>query len=180
MANTVANWGQFIPTTSNVDVSQIYEVNVNSEEFKELLVRLYQTVNNIAMATNIKDSGYYLTTEFVTGALLFDPANNPNNLRPIYRVEIDFGALPAAGTKSVAHGIPDITVAGTTTFSAVKILGGSVNPSTSVSIPIPYASGTAADNLEITIDATNVNITTGGTDYSAWTRTYIMFEYVKQ
>lgn len=184
MANTINNFGQFIPTTTLYDLSQIQQVNVNSPEFKELLTRLYQNVNNIAVSLNVKDTGYYLTNEFVTGSLVFSTTNDYNDLRAIYRTTVNFGALPAAGSKSVAHGIPDIVVAGTTTFTFVKIYGAATNPSIPANpfIPIPYVSAGATnnDNLQLDVDATNVTITTGGKDYSAWTRTLITLEYVKQ
>ncbi len=182
MANDVANWGQFVPTTTILDVALLYEVDVKSPEFIELLVRLYQTVNNTAISTNIKDTGYYLTKEFNVGSLLFDVNNDFNRLRPIYRTTVDFGALPAAGSKSVAHGIPNITVAGTTTFSFLKIYGAATNPTTVNFIPLPFVSAGATnnDNLQVEVDTTNVIITTGGKDYSAWTTSYIILEYVKQ
>ena len=48
--------GLYIPTTSVWDVSEIYSTDVTKPEFKELLVRMYQNLNNMAMATNNKDS----------------------------------------------------------------------------------------------------------------------------
>jgi hypothetical protein len=179
MPNNVSDWGLYIPTTTILDVGILQDVDVNSPDFKELLVRLYQTVNNIAVATNLKTTGYYFTQEFNTGQLLFNPTNDITNLRSIYRTTINFGALPAAGTKSVAHGIPNI--GNPTTYSAVKVYGAATNQTTSNFIPIPYSSATSiTDNLELWIDDTNVNIATGGNDYSAYTITYVTFEYVKE
>ena len=177
MANTINDFGLFIPTTTIFDVDRIYEVEVGSEEFKELLVRLYQTVNNIALATNYKDTGYYLTQEFVTGSVYFDTGNDFNKLRPVYRMVVDFGALPAAGTKSVAHNIPNVN----TVFKWVKIYATATDPVALTGIPVPYSSAAAvASNLEINVDSTNVNITTGGTDYSSYTITYVVLEYIKE
>jgi len=51
--------GSFVPTTNVWDPSEIYSVDVTSPRFKELLVRLYQNVNLIAVVLNTKDSGYY-------------------------------------------------------------------------------------------------------------------------
>lgn len=176
MANEIQNSGLYIPNTFLFDLGSIQDIDINSPEFKELLVRLYQNLNDVSLALNLKDSGYYITTEFNTSKLLFNASNDFNNLRPIYRTVVNFGALPAAGTKSVAHGIVGIGA----TYSFVTINGAAFNPSTSTGIPIPYPSAAAiASNLEITVDATNVNITTGGTDYSAYTRTLIVLEYVK-
>ena len=38
------NSGSYIGTTQVWDVSQIYDIEVNSPEFKELIVRLYQNI----------------------------------------------------------------------------------------------------------------------------------------
>lgn len=177
MANTINDFGLFIPTTTIFDVAELQEINVNSEQFKELLVRLYQTVNNIVLATNYKDTGYYLIQEFVTGSLYFDTGNDFNKLRPVYRMVVNFGALPAAGTKSVAHNIPNVNAA----LSWVKIYGTATNPTAVTGIPIPYSSAAGvASNLELSVDSTNVNIKTGGTDYSAYTITYVVLEYIKE
>lgn len=177
MAQNINNFGLFIPTTNIFDVDRLKEVDVKSDEFKELLIRLYQTVNSSALATNLKETGYYLVQEFVTGGVYFNVNNNFDRLRPIYRMVVNFGALPAAGTKSVAHTIPAVTG----TFSWVKIYATATDPIAVTGIPIPFSSANAvADNLEITVDATNVNITTGGTDYSAYTRTFVVLEYIKE
>jgi hypothetical protein len=171
------NFGLYIPTTTLFDIGEIQEVDINSEEFKELLVRLYQTVNNIALATNLKETGYFLTQEFVTGSLYFNVNNDFNNTRPVYRTVVNFGALPSTGTKTVAHGIPNVT----NTFSVVRIYGAATNPTSVDFIPIPYPSATSVtDQLELSADATNVYITTGGTDYSAYTTTYVIIEYIKE
>src|SRR5678815_1473821 len=113
MANFPNNLGPgaFLPTTDVYDTQAIYELDIKSEDFKEFLVRLRQSTNNIALVVNIKDSGYYVLTEFVNGQAFF-----PNPLlssttqqapvfRQVFRKVINFGALPNAGTKSVAHGI---------------------------------------------------------------------------
>ena len=168
--------GLFVPTTNIWDVAELYETDVNSDQFKELLVRLYQNVNNIALSLNIKDSAYYTLNEFVNGQLFF-PASLASNAsepqyRQVYRLVVNFGALPNAGTKSVAHGLP---VGSTWTFT--RIYGCATNPSTEF-IPLPYASPTLNQNISLNVDATNVNVTTA-INYSAYTTTYIVLEYLK-
>lgn len=169
--------GAFLDTTNTWNVDRLYEVNVNSDEFKELIVQLYQIINNVALVTNIKDSGYYVLTEFVTGALYFPnpaltslTARTPT-FRQVFRKVINFGALPN-GTKSVAHGLP-ITAG----YSFTKIYATATNPSTSF-IPIPYASATG-DNIELSVDATNVTITTAS-DRTAYTICYAVLEFIKE
>lgn len=171
-------YGSFVPTTNVWDVSEIYSTDVTSPAFKELLVRLYQNLNKMALVTNVKDSGMYVDSEFVTSCQYFaDPnlssatAQSPV-LRPVFRKVVNFGALPNTATKSVAHGI-----APTASFSFTRIYGCSTNPSTSY-IPLPYAAPVLVDNIELSADATNVTVKTGS-NRTAYTITYIILEYIK-
>lgn len=175
----VINAGWYIPTTFIFDIELLSKQDgksVDPEIFKELLIQLYQIVNNVALQSNAKTTGYYLLNEFNTGQQLFSTSNDFNNLRNMFRVVVNFGALPAAGSKSVAHGIQNMTA----NYSFVKIYGAATNPVALTYIPLPFSSSTAvASNLQITVDATNVTITTGGTNYSAYTVSYVVLEYVK-
>lgn len=170
--------GSFVPTTNVWDVSEIYSTDVTSPAFKELLVRLYQNLNKMALVTNVKDSGMYVDSEFVTSCQYFPSqslssatAQSPT-LRPVFRKVVNFGALPNTATKSVAHGISP-----TASFTFTRIYGCSTNPSTSY-IPLPYAAPVLADNIELNADATNVNVKTGS-NRTAYTVTYIILEYIK-
>lgn len=173
------NTGLFVPNTFIWDVQNIHDIDVNSDQFKELLVRLYQNLGRIATAINKKDSAVYPLTEFVTGQQFFpNPALSSTTtqtptLRQAFRKVINFGALPNTGTTSVAHGI---TI--TSGFSFTRIYGVATDPSTSF-IPLPYASPTDANNIELSVDATNVTITTGS-DRSAYTTTYVILEFLKE
>lgn len=173
------NTGAFIPTNWIWDVQQLYQVEVTSPEFKELLVRLYQNINNMALVLNIKDSGYYNTSQFINGQLYFpNPALNSSTaqtpeFRQVYRTVVNFGALPNTATKTSPHGI---TCNAQTSFT--RIYGCASDPVGLTYIPLPYASATAADNIELFVDATNVNVITSA-NYSAYTITYIVLEYLQ-
>lgn len=181
--------GSFVQTTQVWDQAQLEQVNVNSVEFKRLLVRLYQNVNQIALVLNTKETGAYYEQEFVTGSLFFpNPANTLSSLMPIAPVErqvsravVNFGALPNTGLKSMPH---QLSVGPQWTF--VKIYGCATNPTliptpspNQAFIPIPYvdATGVIANNIELYVDQTNVNIQTAA-DYSAWTVTYVVIEWI--
>lgn len=172
--------GSFVPTSYIWDVARLYEVDVNSDEFKELLVRLYQNLNLMAIVLNGKDTGIYNTFELVNGQTFFpNPALNSSTpvtptFRQVYRTVVNFGALPNAGTKSVPHGI---TITPVTTFT--RIYATASDPTGNFYIPIPYASATAADNVEIYVDATNVNIITA-IDKTNFTTCYVILEYLQQ
>lgn len=177
--NESSNPGAFVATTNVWDVQQLYSVDINSTEFKELLVRLYQNINNIALSINIKDSGYYSTEEFLNGQLFFpnpyqllDPLENPE-YRQVFRMTVNFGTLPNAGTISVPHGI--IVTSG---FTFTRIYGSATNSAVNSFIPLPYSSSTLNKNIELNADNINVNITTA-IDYSSYINTYVVLEYLK-
>lgn len=174
-----SNVGLFIPTTDVYDVSALQEIDVNSQEFKYFLVRLRQSINNAALAINLKDSGYYVPTEFINGQVYFPnpglsstTAQSPT-YRQVFRKVIDFGALPDTASKSVAHGI--ITTAA---YSFTRIYATASDTTAQSYIPIPYAS-TTGDDIELSVDATNVTITTLS-DRTSFDVCYVVVEYLKQ
>jgi len=179
MANQGNLEGLYVPTTNIWDVGQIEDMDVNSSDFKELLVRLYQNINMISTVLNIKDSAYYDTNEFVNGQQFFP---NPSligsrsttpQFRPVFRLVVNFGALPNAGTKTMPHGLT--FTSGCTLTRAYA----AASDTTGLNyIPIPYASPTLANNIELSVDATNVTIVTGS-NRSAFNICYVIVEYLK-
>ncbi len=179
MANqNSTNVGLFVPTTNIWDVSELYQIDVKSPEFIELLVRLYQNLNRMSTALNLKDSGYYDILQFVNGQLFFpNPANNSSTqanpaFRQVLRMVVNFGALPNTGTKSVAHTIP-ITKA----YTFTRIYGAASDTTGLNYIPLPYASPVLVNNIELRVDATNVTIITGS-NRSNFNITYVILEYI--
>lgn len=173
-----SNTGSFVATTNVWDPTQIHATDLDPQ-LKEILVRMYQNLNLMATNVNLKETGYYNLQEFVNGNLWFpNPATNssaPGNasFRQEFIKVVNFGPLPNAGTKTVAHNIP-ITVG----YTFTMIYGTATNPNTEF-IPIPYSSTVAvADNIEIWVDPTNVNIRTAA-NYSAYTTTYVVMKYIK-
>lgn len=172
--------GSFLPTTDVYDIASIYNIDINSDEFKLFLVRLRQSVNNIALVVNACETGYYALIEILNGQLFFpDPALSSKTTvlpayRQVFRIVVNFGALPDTATKSVAHGI-----APTSTYSFTRIYGTASDTTGLNYIPLPYASNTAGASIELNVDATNVNITTGS-NRSNFNITYVILEYIKQ
>lgn len=118
MANQLRNTGSFVQTTQIWDVGAIYEVDVNSPEFKDILVRLYQQLNNISTVLNTKKSAYYLQQEFNNSSQWFDPTTlKQDKLKPGFHKVVLFGAI-AAGVNTQAHGI-NIPVGSPITFTAI-------------------------------------------------------------
>lgn len=173
MTNEVINWGSYIQTTAVYDVAQLHDIDVKSPEFRELLIRLYQTVNSIALVLNTKDTGYYFLNPFQTGQQFFNTNNDLNNLRPIYRQVVIFGALPNSSTKSVAHNIPNLG----TTWSLVRLDCCSTQPNTTA-IHIPgFDPSDITKPINIWLDPTNINIQTTS-NMSAYTITWVIIEYI--
>ncbi len=172
------NIGLFVSTTNIWELDQLQGKDIDNKSIRELLVRLYQNINNIAITLNLKESAYYPLNEFINGQLFFTnplEATSNYNGRQVFRTVVNFGALPNATTKSIPHNISTFT-----TFSFTRIYGCSTNPLTMNYIPIPYSSASAvANNIELSVDSTNVSITTG-IDQTAYTTTYVILEYIKE
>jgi hypothetical protein len=159
--------GAFVTTTNVWDVQQIQEVDVRSPEFKELLVRLYQTVNNIALSLNGKDSALYTTYEFVTGQIY--SLNGSNDQRPGYRTMIVTGPV-GAGTTSINHNLPV-----SSSWTWVMIDGSLTNQTTLVGYPINYANPSAAIYTSVTSTQVVINNSSGVT----FTNGLVVLEYIK-
>lgn len=175
------NYGSFIPTTNIWDTSEIYQIDINSVQFRELLVRLYQNINNMAVVVNGKDTGIYdNTSSTVNGQVWFpNPTLNSSTStvptqRQVFRTVINFGALPNTGAKSVAH---NIVCTSSTTFT--RIYAAASDTSGFNYAPIPYASPTAANNIQIDVNSTDVTITTGS-NRSNFNVCYVILEYLLQ
>lgn len=180
MANST-QYGAFIPTNYIWDIQQLQEMDIKPE-LKELLVRLYQNINNIAFAVNISDKGFYELSEFVNGQLFFiNPNNNSSTTaaanpaqRQVLRKVINFGALPNTAAKAVAH---NINCTAATTFT--RIYATASDTTGLAYVPIPYASAAAvANNIELSVDGTNVTITTGS-NRSNFNACYVVLEYIQ-
>lgn len=167
------NTGSFIPTSNVWDVSQIYSTEVTKPEFKELLVRLFQNLNNMALSVNGKDAGIYHTDEFVNGQVFFpNPALNSSTTskpeqRQVYRKVVNFGALLNTAAKSEPHGLTM-----TNSVSMTRMYGAATDP-----VGLNYV---AIPNTDIKLVANNQNVTiTTTANYAAYTICYVVLEYLK-
>ena len=172
--------GAFIPMSQVWDVSDVYNVNGMSEDLRELLVRMYQNLNTMAMVINKKDIGLYPTEEFVCGRMYYpkpgltSSSSQTPKLRQVTRKVINWNnPLPNATTGTKAHGI---------TFDAntvpTNLYATSYDPSAKKTISLPWVADTG-DNISLWLDATNVNIKTFTTNRSNFTVTNIVIEYLK-
>lgn len=179
MANST-QYGAFVPNTFIWDLGQLQQVDLNSPEFRELLVRLYQNLGLMCDVLNIKVSGKYPLQEFVNGKLYFpNPSNNSSTAaypaeRQARQTFINWTTpLKNAGVSTIPHGITCTTQ---TTFTVIYA---TASDTTGFNyIPIPYASGAAGTDVEISVDATNVYITTSS-NRTNFNITYIYLEYLQ-
>lgn len=172
--------GSFVPTTYVFDVAQFYDVDVNTPEFRELLVRLGLYVNSMNEVLNTKETGlYYPNQPLITSTQYFPlpglTANTPR--QAALRAELAtfiayFNPLPVAGTVMIPH---NIAVNDSFTFTHIEATA--TDPVGHNYIPIPYASPVLAENIAISVDGTNVTITTGN-DRSNFIVTYILLKYL--
>lgn len=175
-------YGAFLPLTEVFEIEDLDKIDINSAEFRDFLTRVRNIINNMAMLINIKDTGIYNPTEFVCGQIYYpNPAlssqtDKKPSPRQVFRKVVIFGALPNAGSKTVAHGI---TFPAANTISFTRIYGASSDLTAGSYIPLPYAAVTDNNNIELKVDNTNVTITTG-INRTAWTLTYVVLEYIKE
>lgn len=158
-----------------------FQIQGDENFVRELIAERQRLTANII---NIKENGNYQNSELLTAQQWFSTsaAGQPYKTRYTYRMVVDFGALPNTATKSVAHGILGIDPGGAvnSSFLFTRIYGCASNQAAAAEqfIPIPYASTTAlANQIEIWVDPTNVNIRTGA-NYAAYTA-YCVLEYLK-
>lgn len=119
----------------------------------------YELIQQSVSVRNASED--YFTSETDTG-------KNWINGNRIYRKVINFGALPNATSKSVAHGIASI--------GAMISMNGVMTGATYIQ-PIPFVHTTASGSVMLWVDTTNVTLNTGA-DYSSYTG-YIILEYTE-
>ena len=137
------------------------------EQFHNQFTNMYY---RMAKASNNKDIGSYETTELINGQQFFGAT--PQTKRSIYRKVIEFGALPNAALKSVAHNISGLTANSMVT----RIYGMAREPTGIIFIPIPNSGPTYP--LQLYVDATNISISTT-VNLSTFTYCIVVMEYYK-
>ena len=163
MAIQTITYDDKVALNENPSVAEINKVtDDNMNEIKNV-------VNNNATetstnTTNMNNLKTYSTSETNTGQIWIDG-------KPIYRKTINFGSLPNATSKSVAHNISNMSM-------ITNIRGVAFNPSTNTYLPLPYVTTTAAQCLQLYASTTNVTANTGF-NLSIYTITYIILEYTK-
>jgi hypothetical protein len=177
MSNKQLLSGSFVPSTQIWDVTDVYGAEIKDPKLQELFIRMYQNLNKMSIVLNVKDNGYYDIIQNSCSQLYFPQqapgASTQVKYRPVLRLVVNFGALPNTSAKVVAHGI---TTSANTIFT--RIYASASDTTGQGYIPIPYASPTLANNIELSVDGTNVTITTGS-DRTNFTTCYVVLEYLQ-
>ena len=146
---------------ANLEVGQIIATKDEGSELSNP-VDVVQDGNMKAVTSNaVADSLSYSANEVKTGGKWIDG-------KPIYRKVVNFGALPNATTKKVAHGVNNI--------GDITHIYGVAHSSAKMTIPLPYARGIPII-LYATQDDVAIEISTN--DYIEFTRSEITIEYTK-
>lgn len=106
----------------------------------------------------------YSTNEVNTGIKWVDGST-------LYRKVINFGALPNASEKSVAHGVSGIRIH--------SLTGIARNPNSGITFILPTLSTSFGACITMYADSTNIHINTQSTDRSSYTECYVILEYTK-
>jgi hypothetical protein len=140
------------------------ELEERPGELRQNLNQLYQKISS---AVNNKVGGLYVPQEKTNGQQYFDPTN-VQKFRNVYRMVVDFGALPNATSKSVAHNIQGWD----SRFRLTSSYGASTDQEALEALPIPN------DGILLEINSTDVTVTTTS-NLTAYTITTIVIEYTK-
>jgi hypothetical protein len=143
-----------------------------SNDFNVFLRQMKEFYELNSRATNSRDIGIYTTVEILNGQQIF--TDDAQKYTQVFRKVIDFGALPNAGLKSVAHNIADIADNWrfTRIYADARDTSIANNP---IFIAIPNSGDYQA---QISIDKTNINIKTT-VNLSNFTSTLVFLEYAK-
>lgn len=134
------------------------------EDAKPFLVEVLKKTSN---AVNVREIGWLLDEEVLTGKAFIPgatiPGNNPGQFRQILRKVIDFGAI-VIGVNSRPHGILFDAQ-----FTLIDLWGTGTNSTTFRAVPF-------CNPDTISIDAININITSP----AAFNRCFAFVEYIQE
>lgn len=133
------------------------------DKWEEARRPLLEHLKKISNAVNIREIGWFLDQEVLSGQQFF-PGTTTNNqeFRSILRVVVDFGAI-VVGPNVRAH-----NVLVDANFSLIDLWGAATDAA--------LLTGTPINQPNITYDATNITITAT----AAFTRAFAFMEYIQE
>ena len=167
--NQKADTGYFLPTTTIFDSSQINSLPGESDQLKNLLVIMYQTINQISKATNAKYTGIYTQQEFVNGKTYFNPVTNEINQPQRSNFSMTYLVSVPPGTTPFPHGLP------LTSAWAFTGLEGFANDTTDL-LYYPFGSGNTG---QISIMVNDIDFVITNSTANTFDTTYVTLFYLK-
>jgi hypothetical protein len=156
----------------------VYDVAPDKwEEGKGFLVEQLKKYGN---ALNVREIGFYLDEELLSGKLFIPGVNDIVNgntsqlYRTVLRKVIVTGSLPNATTKSVPH-----EIIFDNNFTLIDMWLTATDPVNFQAFGLAYWDNTGTSPITVNMDAVNINITTTG-NYSTYTRSYVIVEYIQE
>jgi len=146
------------------------------EDEDERVIRVTNGLHDLAEAVNIREIAAYQFTELLTGQQWTATiANQPATFTP-YR-QLYTCVLPNAGTVSIPHGITNLIFC-TRIYGAARQHVAAADPPLlpNLFIPLPQS---APDDVSITVDQTNINVTTATATYANFDA-LIILEYFRE
>jgi len=178
--------GAYLPSTQVWDTSEVESAEGVNDPTKELVIRMYQKLADMATMINYKETGLYPTQEFVCSKKYFanetltSTSGRTPKLREVIRKTLPWldevtgtSALPNAALGNMKHVL---------TFDANTVLVGltaaCTDPTHRVYMTLPYVS-CAKGTIAIWANATDVFIECCGFDGTDFTINNIVIEYIK-
>lgn len=148
--------------------------NFQDKNYDDFRLTFNNTYEELAKNINRKELGFYQPSEMVNGQRWY---SDPQTYKTVYRKRIDVGALndfSGTATQNTAHGI---TITANTEIT--RLYGVATDPSNSF-IPLPYVDMSGGDNhIQLSMDGTNI-ILKSDYDYSGFTKSYVIIEYIQE
>lgn len=138
------------------------------EKWDESRMFLVEQLKKISNAINVREIGWYLDEELLSGKQFISAANiiPPQQYRSVFRKVIDVSPL-VAGANTFPHGING-TLGIDARFTLIDLWVSATNSITLTSQVIT--------DSNVTLDAMNINITSPG----AFDRAFCVIEYIKE
>lgn len=140
------------------------------QDWEQARTFLVEQLRRIANGVNSREVGFFLEQEVLAGKQFTRPAvisGTSEQFRTVFRKVIDFGALPNTGSQTQPHGLTFDS-----NFTLIDMYGAATDPSTEA-LPMPNV------EIDLRMDTSDITITTTA-DYSGFTRSYVVIEYLKE
>jgi len=174
--------GLFLQTTAAYDDDVIQSMDVNSDAFKQFIIKLRENVGDVYKALNLKDTGIYSNNEFVCGKtyppnpLLTPLSKQKPTKRMVTRKSFIIPGGLLLGPNTFPHGL-NITPLALSEWSTTFIDGTACDTTNRLYFKIPHLDP-LGNNICIEVNATDIVLTAVGIPRPTFNTIYICLEYL--